>query len=694
VTVTGSFTVPAAMNLCQLLAVIDASQQCACAGDVAQVTGPIEYQTGLAWTVCSNANQPIGIPAMPGFDYQWSPDDCLADPQAAMTIFNCENDGILPETFQFTLTESNGFCEINNALSVTVQPVPGIAYADSPICQGESANLAATDGVTFAWQGPGIAQPNQQIVTVTPASTSQYSVTVTDAFGCIGSETTTVVVGAPPILSAGPDDAFCPGDLAQLNATNDPDFDYLWSPQTVNGQPALSDPTVHNPLVLVGQTTTFTLSVLDENGCSAMDAVTVSFADSLLINMPPDLTICTGDSTILTVTSNIISPIYNWTPDDGICPDFSPCSSYLVFPTVTTNYTVVVTSFDGCSATGSVQVTVSNDLIVTNGPPIEICTGETVVINGQAVSQPGIYCDTISIAGSCDSVYCVEVMVKPGIDTTVVDTAICLGASLIFEGQSYSDEGEYCVTFPGQNGCDSVRCLVLLVEDLGIKTTIDSIICQGDSVFFEGQFYSEPGEHCVTYSTPDGCDSLSCLNLIVNDLPIVEIVGADTVASGDTLVMELNPGGPFGTILWFANDSLLADCTGELTCPVSPTDSMVYTVQVTDPDTGCSGTDSLAVTVIPDCNPKEVAVPNAFSPNGDSMNDVFDIVGPGAEAILNMRIWNRWGQKVYDGPGPWDGKQNGKDAPSDVYIYLIKVGCAVPVEDMEEEFKGDVTLLR
>lgn len=693
VAVTGSFSVPAAMNLCRLLAVIDASQQCACGGDVEPVSAPVEYNTGLAWTVCSNTDQLIGIPALAGFDYQWSPDnECIGDPQGATTNFNCENDGILPETFQFTLTESNGFCVIENALSVTVQPVPGIAFADSPICIGESANLAATDGVAFNWQGPGIAQPNQQIVTVTPASTSNYSVTVTDAFGCSGTDVTTVVVSSPPSVNAGPDAAFCPGEMPQLNANFNPDWDYLWSPQIVNGQTALSDPTIHNPLVLVGETTTFTLSVLDGGGCSGTDAVTVSFADSLVLNMPSDVTICTGGSATLTVTSNVPAT-FSWSPN-GTCLDPPSCSSLLVTPSSTTTYIVNAVGADGCPAMGSVTVTVVSDVILTNGPPIEICTGETVVINGQTVSQPGIYCDTISLAGGCDSVYCVELTVNPGIDSTFIDTMICLGASVVFEGQTYFDEGQHCITFPGQNGCDSVRCLVLAVEDLGIQTTIDSVICQGDSVFFEGQFYTTAGEYCVAYSTPDGCDSLSCLNLVVNDIPIIEIMGADTVASGDTLVLELNLVGPFGSILWYANDSLLADCTGELSCLVSPTDSVVYTVQVTTLDTGCPGTDSLAVTVIPDCKPKEVGVPNAFSPNGDQMNDVFDIVGPGAEEVLNMRIWNRWGQKVYDGPGPWDGKQNGKDAPSDVYIYLIKVGCAVFVEDMEEEFKGDVTLLR
>ncbi|MCC6723260.1 MAG: gliding motility-associated C-terminal domain-containing protein [Saprospiraceae bacterium] len=694
VTVGANFTVPAAMNLCQLLAVVDASQQCACSGDVETVTMPITFNTGLAWTVCSGTDQVVGIAAMPGFDYQWSPDsDCLGSLTAATTNFNCVNDGFAPETTQFTITSTNGVCETANLLEVTVQPVPGIAYADSPICPGESANIAATEGVSFTWQGPGVAQQNQQIITVTPTVTSQYSVTVLDAFGCSGTETATVTVAPQPVVNAGADQAFCPGESPQLNATFDPDWDYLWSPQFVGGFPALSGSTIHNPLVTTGQTTTFTVSVLDENGCSATDAVTISFADSLVLTMPADLTICLGSSATLTATTNLPAT-FTWSPS-GTCVNPPSCSNWLVTPLTTTTYTATAQSADGCAAIGNVKVTVTNDLIVTNGPLIEICEGETLVINGETITEPGIYCDTIDVAGGCDSVYCVEVLVRPGIDTMTIDTAICLGASVVFEGQTYTDEGEYCVTLPGQNGCDSVRCLVLQVDDLGIKITVDSAICVGDSVLFEGQVYTDPGEYCVTYATPEGCDSTRCLNLSVNPLPIIEITGLDTVSAGDTLLLELDPGGTFNTILWFANDSLLADCSGQLSCEAFPTDSLVvYTVQLTGADANCPGTDSLAVTVIPGCDPEKVGIPNAFSPNHDQLNDTFGAVSPGSEVMLHLTVWNRWGQTVHDGPDPWDGMQNGKPAQSDVYIFVMKVGCALPVEDMEKEHKGHVTLLR
>jgi gliding motility-associated-like protein len=200
--------------------------------------------------------------------------------------------------------------------------------------------------------------------------------------------------------------------------------------------------------------------------------------------------------------------------------------------------------------------------------------------------------------------------------------------------------------------------------------------------------------YCFTYPAQNGCDSTRCLSLALFDAPSISInVSADTLSAGDTLLLSI-PQGVYESIQWYANDSLLADCTGFIACEQMPLDSSVtYTVVITDVN-GCIATASVRIIVIPSCNPELAEMPNAFSPNGDQVNDVFDIVGPGSEISLHLRVWNRWGQKVYDGPGPWDGSQDGKPAASDVYIYAVKVGCALPVDDLERVLKGDVTLLR
>ncbi|MFQ5445725.1 MAG: gliding motility-associated C-terminal domain-containing protein [Saprospiraceae bacterium] len=631
-TVSGVFVIPSG-NLCNLVAYIDPEVQCACSGDSAFASVPVVYQTGLEYLTCSGADVAIGVPEMPGFDYQWAPGDCLSDPNAATTIFNCEIGGANPEVFDFVLTQSNNDgCVVENHLSVTLQPLPGIVFAETPICLGESANLAASPGVSHFWQGPGIVNPNLQIQIVAPAVTSTYTVMVEDETGCTGSDTVTVEVNPLPVADAGADATFCAGEPAQLSAFFDPGYDYLWSP----GPPALNSATVFNPVVLNSESATYSLTVTDENGCSAMDEVNVSFSDTIELTVSPDITICLGTSIVLQASG---ATSYEWAPP-GNCQD-PACSAILVSPAVTTTYAVTGTDTAGCSAQAFVTVTVTDEAIVTNDPPVEICPGETVVIFGEAVSEPGIYCDTIINTAGCDSVHCVEVLVKTPIDTTFSADTIC-------------EEG---------------------------------------SVIFEGETLSEPGLHCVTLPGPNGCDSTVCLNLAVLDTPQAGLIIPDTVLLGDAIELSISPAS-FDSILWFGGN-ITGQCTNSPTCTdsLSETGDFDYSVIVVG-DNGCSATSSQAVFVTVQCDVEKADIPNAFSPNGDGLNDVFTIVSPGEETVNSMKIWNRFGQVVYEGPGPWNGRQNGKPAESDVYIYLIKVGCPVIVTSEEKVLKGDVTLLR
>ncbi len=85
-------------------------------------------------------------------------------------------------------------------------------------------------------------------------------------------------------------------------------------------------------------------------------------------------------------------------------------------------------------------------------------------------------------------------------------------------------------------------------------------------------------------------------------------------------------------------------------------------------------------------------IPNAFTPNGDQANDIFGPVSKASDIqVLNIEIWNRWGSKVYNGANGWDGKINGTPAPSEVYVYRIKLRMANGKETVRA---GEVTLLR
>jgi len=87
-------------------------------------------------------------------------------------------------------------------------------------------------------------------------------------------------------------------------------------------------------------------------------------------------------------------------------------------------------------------------------------------------------------------------------------------------------------------------------------------------------------------------------------------------------------------------------------------------------------------------------MPNAFSPNGDGNNDVFKIANREFEKMTEFKVFNRWGQLVYDGNDPdkgWDGTFKGQPAPMDTYHYIIRL---IYPDATEKVFKGDVLLLR
>lgn len=121
-----------------------------------------------------------------------------------------------------------------------------------------------------------------------------------------------------------------------------------------------------------------------------------------------------------------------------------------------------------------------------------------------------------------------------------------------------------------------------------------------------------------------------------------------------------------------------------------------YTVTVTS-DFGCKATDD--VTIFLFCDESQIFIPNTFTPNNDGQNDVFYPRGSGVSKINAFRIYNRWGEllfertniKINDISNAWDGTFNGGTSRPDVYVYLVDAIC----DTGEPIFiKGDVTIIK
>ena len=207
--------------------------------------------------------------------------------------------------------------ESSNIVEVEICPCEVTAEADESICPGESAQLSAEGTgigtINYSWTpAADLDDPTSANPIATPSETTTYTVTAIDANGCDVTGEVTITVYPEMIVEAGAGVELCAGGDVQLNATvmtsDSPmstNFIYSWGPTS-----GLSNPNIANPLASPATTTTYTVTVTDEHGCTATDDVAVN-----VFEMPGDFNItntnatCGDDFGTITVT---------WTASLGI----------------------------------------------------------------------------------------------------------------------------------------------------------------------------------------------------------------------------------------------------------------------------------------------------------------------------------------------------------------------------------------
>ncbi|MBC7775610.1 MAG: gliding motility-associated C-terminal domain-containing protein, partial [Phycisphaerae bacterium] len=379
-----------------------------------------------------------------------------------------------------------------------------------------------------------------------------------------------------------------------------------------------------------------TLVLQEKSGdCTIERKFEIQFGGSFGIETQ-NLTICQGEPATLEATAG--GTVYNWTGPGITNPNQQ---TQVVQPPGNAVYNVTVTFAGGCTGTGTVSVAV-NPASGTQLPTLSTCEGDPVLILGQTTDVPGIYTLKLQkLITGCDSIITQELKVVPN-KTQGTPAVFCPGDSVeVFVGMFVSAPGEFCQTFQGSGGCDST--------------------------------------HCVT------------VNKVANpQLP--EQDSALVIALGEGVVIETPD--DYNTYEWTPlGDLSFPGCPTGTNCPdptASPDTSTTFLLIVIDGN-GCRDTAEYRVFV---CDETLIHIPNAFTPNGDGANDVFRVVPhEGAEVILSLRVYDRWGQKLYAGSGAnaqWDGKIGDKLAPSDVYVWILEYECGGQRRRVSE----DVTLLR
>ena len=183
------------------------------------------------------------------------------------------------------------------------------------------------------------------------------------------------------------------------------------------------------------------------------------------------------------------------------------------------------------------------------------------------------------------------------------------------------------------------------------------------------------------------------VTVVVHPLPTVDAGPDQRVLEGSTA--QLNATGT--NIYKYAWDQ-----ASTLSCDICPNPVASMTVTTTygitvSTDFGCKSSDSVTIFIY--CDASQVFIPNTFTPNGDGQNDVFYPRGKGISQIKSFRIYNRWGQLLFersdisinDAANAWDGSYLGSMPRPDVYVYIIDAFCdtGAPIN-----IKGDVTIIK
>jgi gliding motility-associated-like protein len=273
--------------------------------------------------------------------------------------------------------------------------------------------------------------------------------------------------------------------------------------------------------------------------------------------------------------------------------------------------------------------------------------------------------------------------------------------------------GTYDLLVTDANGCQFplqvvVDALVTVVADAGA----DQQLCDGPAVVLDGSAsigavqYSwtddqgnvigtdailsladlPTGVHVFTLTVSDGpCTDVDQVSVEVLELPLAD-AGADQFIFLNGSATLGGPGGPVGTLYSWTPDTLLSSAS--VANPIaSPLSTTWYVLSVVAPN-GCSDTDSVLVTVVPN-----IDIPSGFTPNSDGRNDVWVIEFIELFPQCEVEVYNRWGEQLFRSVGyntPWDGRYKDGQVPVGTYYYVIELNDP----QFPDAFTGPLTVIR
>lgn len=470
---------------------------------------------------------------------------------------------------------------------------------------------------------------------------------------CTHSDEITITENVTPTVTANASNSvICNGNTTSLIGGGA--STYTWSGGITNG-------TIFSPTV----TSTYTVIGASAAGCTntAVQTITVNSVPTLSVT---NASICSGQTATLSVTG---ANTYTWS-------NGSNGSSISINPNTTTIITVSGTDLNGCTNTSITSATVS----VTSTPTISV--NSTSVCSGQSA--------TLTATGATNYTWSTS---QNGASINVNPT----------NTTTYSVTGD-------NGGCSTSTTAVVTVDNTILSTySIAVSTCPSQTVALFGagtnsstttytwsngvNTYSQTvapintTTYVVNGSSISGCPALSGTVIVNVNSISASFSGLDNsiMNVGETLSLTNTSTGAT-SVLWDYCEG--TSISNQITIPLSDTGTCCIKLIATNAT--CIDSITKCVTIIKEA---VVIIPNVFTPNGDTKNDLFKIQSSGLKN-LNCIIYDRWGLKMYEWDGIngyWDGSTKTGLAPDGTYFYIINY---TDLKDKATTEKGYLNLFR
>lgn len=438
--------------------------------------------TASSTLVC--ASTPATLTASGATNYTWSPGANTSNPfitnPASATIY--------------TVIGQTGPCSgvANIAISTKPNPILTISASSSVVCSGNSTNLSVTgNALTYTWNPGGQGGTS---ISVSPTTTTLYSVVGTNSVNCISAVNQVVLVNANPVISASVSDpVVCSGGSATLSALGTNSF--LWSTGAITSTAAVN-PTANTTYSVIGTNT---------SNCSGSATVAVNVFIPT-VGISNNIAICTGSTALLSGNG---ADTYTWSNgafNQGIT----------VSPSVTTVYTMTGSVTDPlsnivCPATNSVQVTVNQSPVVTaTADHSVICLNTSAVLTAGGAStytwtggSGAVLSSTTTVSPIANQTYSVagiDANGCRGVASLLIQVTPCVGISGITSTAKLSiypnpNNGEFVIT-------SNQDIALYIINELGQE--VKAIVLNGNNREVKVSNLAN-GIYFVTGQNADGC---------------------------------------------------------------------------------------------------------------------------------------------------------------------------------------------